>query len=126
MEGTSRPSNSTMMSPASSPAFSAGPPSVTPATSAPMARSMPRLSAISSVTSWMRTPSQPRRVSPNSVSCWMTGMATSVGTAKPMPIDMPVSEMIAVLMPMTSPFMLNSGPPELPRLMEASVWMNLS
>ena len=31
--------------------------------------------------------------------------------------------MIAVLMPMTSPRMLSSGPPELPRLMAASVWM---
>ena len=32
-----------------------------------------------------------------------------------------VGEKIAVLMPMTSPFRLNIGPPELPRLMEASV-----
>ena len=33
---------------------------------------------------------------------------------------------MAVLMPMTSPFMLNRGPPELPRLMAASVWMKSS
>ena len=45
------------------------------------------------------------------------------GTAKPMPIEPPDGEMIAVLMPMTSPLRLNSGPPELPRLMAASVWM---
>ncbi len=32
-------------------------------------------------------------------------------------MEPPVGEMIAVLMPMTSPFSLNSGPPELPRLM---------
>ena len=38
----------------------------------------------------------------------------STGTAKPMPIEPPVGEMIAVLMPITSPSMLNSGPPELP------------
>ena len=48
------------------------------------------------------------------------------GIAKPMPIEPPVGEMIAVLMPTTSPSMLNSGPPELPRLMAASVWMKLS
>ena len=39
------------------------------------------------------------------------------------PIEPPVGEMIAVLMPTTSPSRLNSGPPELPRLMAASVWM---
>ena len=31
---------------------------------------------------------------------------------------------IAELIPMTSPSMLTSGPPELPRLIAASVWMN--
>ncbi len=31
--------------------------------------------------------------------------------------------MIAVLMPMTSPRTLSSGPPELPGLMAASVWI---
>ncbi|MNC98753.1 hypothetical protein D3C83_168110 [compost metagenome] len=30
---------------------------------------------------------------------------------------------IALLMPMTSPFMLTSAPPELPGLIGASVWM---
>ena len=43
-----------------------------------------------------------------------------------MPIEPPLGEMIAVLMPMTSPVMLNSGPPELPLLIAASVWMKLS
>ena len=32
----------------------------------------------------------------------------------------------AVLMPITSPSRLNKGPPELPRLIEASVWMKSS
>jgi len=41
-----------------------------------------------------------------------------------MPIEPPDGEMIAVLMPTTSGRReLNSGPPELPRLMAASVWM---
>ncbi|MGY4597535.1 hypothetical protein ACVWXL_005281 [Bradyrhizobium sp. GM22.5] len=82
---------------------------------------MLRLSAISSVTLWMRTPSQPRRNSPNWRS-WSTTPATVFdGTAKPMPIEPPDGEMISVLTPMTSPSRLNSGPPEFPRLMEASV-----
>ena len=34
--------------------------------------------------------------------------------------------MMAVLMPTTSPFVLKSGPPELPGLMAASVWRNSS
>ena len=49
------------------PAGLAGPLSSTPATSAPRVGLTLRLSAISSVTCWMRTPSQPRRVSPNSL-----------------------------------------------------------
>ena len=115
-----------MTSPGSIPASAAGPFSVTPATSAPLAVVIDSPSAISSVTSWMRTPSQPRRVSPNSRS-WLTTFSTVFdGMAKPMPIEPPVGEMIAVLMPITSPSMLNSGPPELPRLMAASVWMKLS
>ena len=50
------PSNSRMTSPASILACSAGPPGVTLATSAPAAPCRPRLSAISSVTVWIRTP----------------------------------------------------------------------
>ena len=48
------------------------------------------------------------------------------GIEKPMPIDPPDGEKIAVLMPITCPSMLNSGPPELPRLIAASVWMKSS
>src|SRR3954468_10258505 len=39
--------------------------------------------------------------------------------AKPIPV---APEMMALLMPITSPRMLTSGPPELPGLIEASVW----
>ena len=34
--------------------------------------------------------------------------------------------MIAVLIPITSPFILNKGPPELPWLIDASVWIKSS
>ena len=48
--------------------------------------------------------------------------------AKPSPIEpawppCPGSEAIAVLMPMTSPLMSTSAPPELPGLIAASVWI---
>ena len=43
--------------------------------------------------------------------------------AKPMPIEPPLREKIAVLMPTSCPFMSTSAPPELPGLMAASVWM---
>ena len=48
-----------------------------------------------------------------------------IGTAKPMP-RLPAcarSLRIAVLMPITSPRTLSSGPPELPGLIAASVWI---
>ncbi len=38
----------------------------------------------------------------------------------------PGTEKNAVFMPMNSPFMLNSGPPELPGLIEASICMKAS
>ena len=41
-----------------------------------------------------------------------------------MPEKLPVSETRKVLIPTTSPRALTSGPPELPGLMAASVWMN--
>ena len=53
----------------------------------------------------------------------MIGVTVLAGVAKPMPIEPPDGDRIAVLMPITSPSMLNSGPPELPLLMDASVWM---
>ena len=48
-------------------------------------------------------------------------LARSMGIAKPMPCAPP--PMIAVATPTMSPSMLTSGPPELPGLIEASVWM---
>ena len=48
------------------------------------------------------------------------------GMAKPMPIEPPDGEKMAELIPITSPSRLNMGPPELPLLMAASVWMKSS
>ena len=48
-----------------------------------------------------------------------------IGTANPTP-EPSCGETIAVLMPTTSPRRLKSGPPELPELIAASVWMKSS
>ena len=84
--------NFRMMSPLWIFALSAGPPSFTPATIAPEASFRPRLSAISGVTCWMRTPSQPRRGWPKSFSCATTALTMLAGIEKPMPIDPPDGE----------------------------------
>ena len=51
-----------------------------------------------------------------------------LGIAKPMPMKPSdcSGEKMAVLMPMSSPSVLTSAPPELPWLMVASVWMKSS
>ena len=82
------------------------------------------MAATSSVTAWMLTPIQPRTTFPFSRNCGRISLATLIGTEKPTPAlacDPPV--MIIVLMPITSPRVLRSGPPELPGLMAASVWI---
>ena len=60
-----------MISPASIPAFSAGLSSWTFATNAPLLSFKSKLSAISSVTPWICTPSHPLLVLPNSFN-WST------------------------------------------------------
>ena len=49
--------------------------------------------------------------------------AWSIGTAKPMPSLPPEALAMAVLMPMARPSRSISGPPELPELIAASVWI---
>ena len=46
-----------------------------------------------------------------------------IGTAKLIPADCPTWLKIAVFMPITSPREFKSGPPELPGLIAASVWI---
>ena len=43
------------------------------------------------------------------------------GIEKPIPTDPPVLERIALLIPTTSPLVLNNGPPEFPWFIAASV-----
>ena len=63
---------------------------------------------------------------PYSIRSSTSFITSLMGMAKPMPsMDAPEEvepEYFAVVMPTTSPFILKSGPPELPELMAASVW----
>ena len=123
---TGWPFTEVMTSPVRMPALSAGEPSTTCDTSAPMALLRPSECAMSGVTVYMLTPSWPRLTSPYLISCSMTLRAMLTGMAKPMPMLPPLRERIAVLMPISSPRRLTSAPPELPGLIEASVWMKSS
>ena len=120
------PSNSTITSPCFIPAFSAGDAPITSDTSAPFACFKSNVLASSGVICWIDTPSHPRVTLPRSLSCGSTSLAMSMGIAKPMPMEPPVGLKMAVLIPTASPLMLSRGPPLLPRLIEASVWMKLS
>jgi hypothetical protein len=55
------------------------------------------------------------------MSSWIIGLAVSMEMAKPSPSAVP--RMTWVVMPTTSAAELTSGPPELPGLMAASVWI---
>jgi hypothetical protein len=72
---------------------------------------------------WITTPSQPRVTRPVAWSWGRMSLAMLIGTAKPIVL---ARGLIAVLMPITSPARFSSGPPELPGLMAASVWMKSS
>ena len=71
----------------------------------------------------MSTPIQPRWTCPNSARSRATRMARSIGIAKPRPTKPPDWVRMNALTPTTSPSALTSGPPELPGLMAASVWI---
>ncbi len=58
--------------------------------------------------------------------CAMIDFAMFTGIAKPMPMLPPERLKIAELMPISSPARLISAPPELPGLIDASVWMKSS
>ena len=87
------PSNRRMMSPASTPAFSAGEPASTLRTSAPWGRPRPMDSATSLVTWSMDTPMRPRLTRPVGPRSWSaTRIASSIGIAKEMPMKPPERE----------------------------------
>jgi len=95
-------------------------------TTAPPCSLKPRRSARAPSRSVICTPRKPRCTAPSSSRSSTMWRAMLIGMAKPMPAFMPVRERMAVLMPTTRPMASTSGPPELPGLMEASVWMKSS
>ena len=62
---------------------------------------------------------------PLSMSWAIERLAESIGIAKPIPLSFPVPDWLRIwaLMPITRPRASKSGPPELPWVMAASVWM---
>ncbi len=57
------------------------------------------------------------------ISCCIERRAELIGTAKPTPSALPESLRICALIPITRPRASKSGPPELPWLIGASVWI---
>ena len=92
MSFTSCPLKRSTMSPLWIFALSAGPPSFTPAIIAPVTSFSPTLSAISCVTCWMRTPSQPRTGCPTSLSCATMVLTILDGMENPIPTEPPERE----------------------------------
>ncbi len=85
--------------------------------------STPSSSAADAGISRTPTPRYACTTSPDSISCAAIERTVFEGTAKPMPTLPPFSLSICELTPMTSPRRFSSGPPELPWLIGASVWM---
>ena len=115
------PFTSMMTSPALRSVLAAGPSSVTLVIMAPLASCRPIESAMSSLTFWMTTPSQPRSTLPWVWSWVTTSLTRAAGTAKAMPTLPPEGEKMAVLTPITLPSRSKLGPPELPRFTAASI-----
>ena len=55
--------------------------------------------------------------------CGTTNLTVATGTAKPTPELEPLPDLICELTPITRPLPSSSGPPELPGLIAASVWI---
>src|ERR687891_1930530 len=119
--GIASPSNETTTSPSSTPASSAGPPGTTLTMPAPSSTGVPY---------WNRKFGSDASVEPipmnatgspgSSAACVIVGVTELIWMANPM---FSAALVPAVLMPTTLPAMSTSGPPELPGLMAASVWI---
>ncbi|GBD13818.1 hypothetical protein HRbin24_01860 [bacterium HR24] len=112
----------TMTSLGRRPARAAGPPATTCVMTTPCSTGRLNWRASWGVTSTSATPRKARSTRPCCISASMMGRAVAVEMANPTPSACP-PRITAVVMPTTSPRMFTSGPPELPGLMAASVWM---
>ena len=117
---TGSPSKDTTTSPARIPARAAGPPSTTSVITTPLPPGTPNHSAKSGPSwSWTDMPIQLRTTCPFS-SCGAISFSMWMGMANPIPWP---AGLTAALIATTAPRASSSGPPELPGLMAASVWM---
>ena len=106
------------------PASSAGPPVVTETMRKPLVDSSRSIASfISGKRSNPSIPSHGWSYLPSEMRKGASLVMVSDGTAKPTPENCATSPMMAVFMPMTSPSRFRRGPPLLPGLMAASVWM---
>jgi len=103
---------SPLTSPAASPALEAGLPLCTCWTTAPCPLASP-----------IETPRYACSTLPLEINVSAIDLTVFDGIANPTPSLPPESLRICELTPITSPLMLRSGPPELPWLMAASVWI---
>ncbi len=86
-------------------------------------RGVPVIWAMVELTSMHIIPSRVRPlIYPPESSSLIMGWALLTGMANPMP-SYPSVMILEELMPTTWPYMFTSGPPELPGLMAASVWI---
>ena len=108
------PPSETITSPLRSPAFAAGVPERTDAT-----RALALLEPSS-------TPRNACCALPFEISCEAIDLIVFAGIAKPTPSLPPESLSICALTPITCACASSSGPPELPWLIAASVWMESS
>ena len=110
---TVEPSTAVITSPFCRPALSAGAPEAT----------SPTLAPAGSDESDSLTPRYGCVALPSAISCATTVLTVFDGTAKPIPMLPPDDDSIWLLTPITRPFRSSSGPPLLPLLIAASVWM---
>ena len=85
---------------------------------------------LSDIALLIATPVIPRNACwtlPLFLSCSAIFLALSIGTANPIPIEpFPPAVAIWELIPITLPWLSMRGPPELPGLIAASVWITCS
>src|SRR6185437_2520912 len=99
-------------------ARAAGEPRCTRAITTPL---MPALATRSGSTGTMPMLGSVAR--PCAMSCGTMRFTRSTGIAKPTPLEAPTGDLIALVTPMRRPALSRSGPPELPGLIAASVWI---
>ena len=120
MSDMGTPSSFSATSPTSTPASKAGPSPATRVMMMPSSTLSPMRLATAGVTSCALSPISGLTTLPRVIRLSIIGRAVSELVAKPIPR---AGFSIAVFIPITSPSRFSRGPPLLPSLMAASVWI---